>query len=296
MYQLEVVQRKRQLTVENNLFKANGVNCYFNDETLIIKISNSFDSPERLILPENIYDNAKNINVICEEGSKSKLLLQNYNEQANFIINIKKNAELVLNFLSIKEVAKGNYHLVLEENAQSIVAMADLAKGKIDLNILFDLLGDSASAEWHLASLGANKDCKIFNINFNHIGKNTRGIMSNYGVVEDKSFMHFKGDSHIKNGSVGSQTHQSAKIMVFDEKCHAKANPILKIDENDIEASHAAVVGKVNEEHMYYLCSRGISELDAKQLITCGYLKPIVSYFSDKNDADSILNGIEKRL
>ena len=108
--------------------------------------------------------------------------------------------------------------------------------------------------------------------------------------------MHFKGISHIKNGSIKSKTRQSAKIMVFDPKCHAKANPILKIDENDIEASHAAIVGKVNDEHMFYLCSRGISENDAKQLITLGYLKPITNYFEDEKYVQEIVDGIEKRL
>ena len=53
--------------------------------------------------------------------------------------------------------------------------------------------------------------------------------------------------------------------MVFDNECVAIAKPILKIDENDIEANHAAVVGKINDEHLFYLTSRGISETEAKE-------------------------------
>ncbi|MCH5179621.1 MAG: SufD family Fe-S cluster assembly protein [Erysipelotrichales bacterium] len=281
--------------MENNLLKLNGVSHSFLQNTLVISIGKDAQFADRIIFSVDEIE-TESIEIICKEDSNAKLLIKDFNENKKITFKIGKNAEFALNFISIDNVAKGKYHFILEENSRVVAAMADLAKGNINIDVLFDLVGDYSSAEWHLASLGASNDNKVFNINFNHMGKDTNGIMANYGVVEDESFMHFKGDSHIKKGSIRSKAHQSAKIMVFDEKCHAKANPILKIDENDIEASHAAVVGKVNDEHMYYLCSRGISESDAKQLITFGYLKPIVNYFADKNDVDFILNGIEKRL
>ena len=84
--------------------------------------------------------------------------------------------------------------------------------------------------------------------------------------------------------------------MVFDEASNAIAKPILKIDENDIEASHAAVVGKINDEHLFYLTSRGISEADAKQLITLGYLKPILAGFNDEETRNYISSLIERRM
>ena len=84
--------------------------------------------------------------------------------------------------------------------------------------------------------------------------------------------------------------------MVFDKNCNAKACPILKIDENDVEASHAATVGKVSEEHLFYLCSRGITKDDAKRLITLGYLNPIIKYFGEDEIASSIENVIQRRV
>ena len=84
--------------------------------------------------------------------------------------------------------------------------------------------------------------------------------------------------------------------MVFDRLSNAVAKPILKIDENDIEASHAAVVGKINDDHLFYLTSRGISEKEAKELITYGYLKPILQGFSDQEVIDDINNLIEGRM
>lgn len=279
--------------MENNLLKSDNITSKLVDDTFYISINSSNEENYSILTLKDIP--SENIEITCNEYVKVKILINEF-ENKNVKFVLKNNAFLKLNFLSLTQSACGNYLFDLEESSNAFVAMADLVKGNVDFNATFNLLGDNANSEWHLASLGADDDKKVFNINFNHVAKNTTGVMSNYGVVEDESMMHFKGISHIKNGSIKSKTHQSAKIMVFDPKCHAKANPILKIDENDIEASHAAIVGKVNDEHMFYLCSRGISENDAKQLITLGYLKPITNYFEDQKYVQEIVDGIEKRL
>ena len=279
--------------MENNLLKSDNITSKLVDDTFYISINSSNEENYSILTLKDIP--SENIEITCNEYLKVKILINEF-ENKNVKFVLKNNAFLKLNFLSLTQSACGNYLFDLEESSNAFVAMADLVKGNVDFNATFNLLGDNANSEWHLASLGADNDKKVFNINFNHVAKNTTGVMSNYGVVEDESMMHFKGISHIKNGSIKSKTHQSAKIMVFDPKCHAKANPILKIDENDIEASHAAIVGKVNDEHMFYLCSRGISENDAKQLITLGYLKPITNYFEEQKYVQEIVDGIEKRL
>jgi Fe-S cluster assembly protein SufD len=107
------------------------------------------------------------------------------------------------------------------------------------------------------------------------------GLMSNYGIAEDTSKLVFAGVSEIQKGAKKTHTPaKSPKIIVFDPKADALASPILKIGENDVEASHAAVVGRLSEEHLFYLESRGVDEAMAKRLITLGYLKPI-ELFSD---------------
>ena len=62
--------------------------------------------------------------------------------------------------------------------------------------------------------------------------------------------------------------------------------PILKIDCDDIEASHACSIGNLNENHIFYLMSRGISEDEARKLIVEGYLNPISSYFDEQNASE----------
>ena len=95
----------------------------------------------------------------------------------------------------------------------------------------------------------------------------------------DQSRLTFIGTSHIHEKMSGCATAQKEKIIVFDKGAVGKCSPILRIDENDVVASHSAIVGKLSDEHVFYLLSRGIDLDSAKRLLTLGYLKPVLDYY-----------------
>ena len=192
--------------------------------------------------------------------------------------------------------ANVSYEVNLYEGSEYQGALADFSYGKKKFNYVCNLVKPYCRANWNLASLATEKDDKTFYVSFYHHAKHTYAKMENYGVCEDESKLNFFGTSSIERGAKTSATHQSAKIMVFDEKCKAKASPILCIDENDVEASHAAVVGQINEDHIFYLTARGIPEDEAKKLITLGYLNPILNYFDDEETLNDIKASIERRF
>ena len=188
------------------------------------------------------------------------------------------------------------YQVNLFEYSEYRGALADFSYGKKVFNFECNLNRPYAKANWNLASLTTEDDDKTFYVSFYHHAKHTYAKMENYGVCEDQSSLNFFGTSSIERGAKTSATHQSAKIMIFDQKCKAKASPILCIDENDVEASHAAVVGQINEDHIFYLTSRGIPEDEAKKLITLGYLNPILNYFDEGTILEEIKSSIERRF
>ena len=73
------------------------------------------------------------------------------------------------------------------------------------------------------------------------------------------------------------------------------SSPILKIDENEVQASHGAVVGQLNSDHMFYLMSRGLTKEEARMIITLGYLKPISVNFS-QDIQDKIEQAIKEAM
>ena len=239
----------------------------------------------------------ENINKIdIPENTKTNILFLSLPKEKDFVINVNKNSESTISFLVKNNVDGYKITINIFENSHVEGYLADFTREKESFNFVANLLERNAVMNWHLASLTAGSDNKKFDISVNHNSPSTFARMDNYGVCKDDGKLVFSGISTIFNGSKGSKTHQNSKIMVFDKLSNGIAKPILKIDENDIEASHAAVVGKINDEHLFYLTSRGLTESAAKELITFGYLKPIMNGFVDEEIREDISSLIEERM
>lgn len=171
-----------------------------------------------------------------------------------------------------------------------------LSDSDIKYNVNIDLDGVNAKALHNVAVIARNKNVKDFYVKINSNEKTTYGELNNFGVVKDKATLNFNGIGYIKNGASQSQAHQESKIITFDPGVNAQANPYLIIDESDVEASHAAAVGAMDEEQLYYIQSRGIDFENASKLITFGYLKPIINKINNEELKNKLENLIEEKV
>lgn len=188
---------------------------------------------------------------------------------------------------------KAKRYFTLMDNTNIVFALADFCNSKREINFTTKLLGENARAVFSLSTLVKAKSIKNFSINFDHIKENTTSSMINYGVILDRSQLVFSGNSLINNNVEGCEAHQKTKIIVFDANAVAKANPNLLINNNKVIASHAATVGRINEDHLFYMQSRGLSEETAKTLIVKGYLEPIINFYDEEKIRTQLINYLE---
>ena len=73
------------------------------------------------------------------------------------------------------------------------------------------------------------------------------------------------------------------------------ANPLLLIDEYDVEASHGAAIGKIDEEQLYYLMSRGLTLKVAESLIISGFLSPVLNILSTDALKQDFIHKVETK-
>lgn len=170
----------------------------------------------------------------------------------------------------------------LKQNALCHCGYSELSDGSYEGIYHYYLDGENAEAKVRMAALSKDTEKKHYEVLIQHNYPHTYGQMDNYGVVKDSGKLVLDGIGTITKGQHGSASHQTNKIMVFDAKCVASANPFLYIDDFDVKASHAAGVGKMDEEHLYYLQSRGLTKKQAMQLITYGYLKPVIEVIENE--------------
>lgn len=73
-----------------------------------------------------------------------------------------------------------------------------------------------------------------------------------------------------------SQNFQESRVLLLDSNQKAEANPVLLIDNFDVQAGHAASVSKIDPNTLFYLTSRGISKNDAEKILMLSFVNPVL--------------------
>ncbi len=84
---------------------------------------------------------------------------------------------------------------------------------------------------------------------------------------------------------------QTSRNIVLSEHAKADAIPNLEIEANDVRCGHAASVGPVSDDELFYLMSRGIPEKEAERLIVFGFFHEVL----DRVEIDEVREGAERR-
>jgi len=130
--------------------------------------------------------------------------------------------------------------------------------------------GEGSNIDYHLKTIA--KEEQKYNIVVYHNSKNTRSNLNNNGVNIENGKIDFNVTSIVYNKITGCIINQNNRIITFnDNKCEIK--PILLIDEEDVSANHSCLIGKFEDDELFYLMSKGISEKDSINLLTRGFLK-----------------------
>ena len=213
-------------------------------------------------------------------------------------ITLEESAQLslfVLDDSSNMNAVHTEEYATVKANASLKYGYGELSYQDVNYSLTCNLEGEGASCYMRVAVLASQQEKKHLTITLNHQAKETYGQMDNYGVTQDEGQLILDGIGRIEQGHHGSSTHQTNKIIVFDPKCHAQANPYLYIDEYDVQASHAAGVGRIDDEHLYYLQSRGLTKSQAMHLITYGYLIPVTSIMDLAEVKNLFIQALQKK-
>ena len=260
----------------------------------ISNIKNTIKNGDYII--DGLLLSGEKVEIEIEVNSNVDILLNNIKDIKELNIIINKDSNVTLSFIAEDEMKASNINITVKGNATLNGYFADFATKTLDLHCKVNLVEEGATCTYKVASLVADDDRKLVDISIDHVSPRTYGKFDCYGICKDNGKITVAGTSHVFKGAVKSRAQQNSKIMVFDENSDATAKPVLKIDENDLEASHGAVVGKINDEHLFYLTSRGLSVETAKELITLGYLKPILEGFKEEDVKNHISSLIERRM
>ncbi|WP_338971425.1 SufD family Fe-S cluster assembly protein [Spiroplasma endosymbiont of Panorpa germanica] len=242
----------------------------------------------KLFQLDNQFDLLKKASQVIEYKKSQTSFIIIEKETNKIEIKIAKNVELELIILNLNQnkistAKKLEIVFNLAENSKLVLRYANLSNENIDENILINLNGPNSSVDYYSATIAFDNLEKHSFINPIHLARNTTSDISSYTIIKDKALGFVKCASDIRNGSTNSEAHQELRLLILDKTARAHSDPILLIDENDIVASHANAIGMLDQEQIFYLNSRGLNDLQAKELLIMGFFKPILELISLRN-------------
>lgn len=186
----------------------------------------------------------------------------------DFFIKVDANVDFTLNEIRTGSRTKAQYKYYLEEYSNTKVQKFYDAKKIRELDII-NLNGTGAKIETVLKTIATSEE--KYDMMIHHNAKKTESNIFNHGVTIEEGKIIFDVTTMIPRGKKACVANQMGRIInLNDEKSMVKPN--LLIDEYDVEANHAALIGKFQDDELFYLQSRGLNQNEALSLLTRGFL------------------------
>jgi len=136
------------------------------------------------------------------------------------------------------------------------------------------LMGEGAKAEIlsvAFAGKGQHQDAggKIL-----HYAPNTTSRITSKSVSKDGGRTTYRGLIHVAEGCKNVKSHVTCDALILDEQSASDTVPYMEINEKNVNIEHEATVGKIGDEQLFYLMSRGLSQDQAMTMVVSGFMAP----------------------
>ena len=159
------------------------------------------------------------------------------------------------------------------------------------------LEGEQSNLESDIGYLAGGDGRVDMNLVALHTGKKTNSRMDVAGVLSEKATKIFRGTIDFRKGCAGSVGNEKEDVLLLDDTIVNQTIPLILCDEEDVEGNHGASIGKIDEELLFYLESRGISEEDVYAMMAKARINAICNKISDeetKNQVQEYLEGTKE--
>lgn len=184
----------------------------------------------------------------------------------------------------------------LDNDASIDWALGVMNEGNVIADFDSDLIGNGSHAELKVVAASSGRQVQGIDTRVTNYGNNSVGHILQHGVILERGTLTFNGIGHIIKGAKGADAQQESRVLMLSDKARSDANPILLIDENEVTAGHAASIGQVDPEDMYYLMSRGIDKETAERLVIRGFLGTVITEIPIKAVRDEMIAVLDEKL
>lgn len=213
------------------------------------------------------------------EGCSAPVYVENSLHAGCVEIHVLKGARV--RYSSIENWSKNTYNLNTKRGVVAEDGVLEWVNGNTGskVTMLYPssvLTGKNAKTDYigiAYANRGQYQDtgCKVY-----HLAENTHSNIISKSICMNGGVTSYRGLVKIKKGCVNSKASVVCDGLMLDADSKAMTFPAMEVEENDVAVAHEAAVGKIGEDQLFYLMSRGLSEQEATKLIVSGFIEPLI--------------------
>ena len=243
--------------------------------------------------------------VITATPNSSGIVVLESSGPASFVENVEivvqEGAHLTV--VSVQEWADDARHLAshfvqVGRDAYLRHIVVSMSGKVVRVNPSAHLSGEGADGELYglyFADAGEHLEQRVY---LHHEAANTRGRVNYKGALQGTGARTvWVGDVLIGRDAAGTDSYEQNRNLVLTEGTRADSIPNLEIETGDIlGAGHASATGRFDDEQLFYLQARGITEPEARRLVVLGFLSEIIQKIGDAELEEHLQAAVEAEL
>nr|WP_299206651.1 Fe-S cluster assembly protein SufD [uncultured Brumimicrobium sp.] len=224
--------------------------------------------------------------VHLESGSKAEVVATFHSKNStNSFTNValeghvESNASLTINKLQTeaKDVLHISNEFFVQDEGSNFLINTITTGGILTRNGLDVIVeGENCHTEMNGAYLGTENQHIDNHTIIDQLYSNCTSSELYKGVMDDKSSGVFNGKVIVRQDAQKIEAYQSNKNILLSKGANVYSKPELEIYADDVRCSHGSTIGELDEEAVYYLRSRGISEANARQLLVAAFIGDVL--------------------
>lgn len=257
-------------------------------------------NPNRSALIRNV--------LIMDEGSEAVVeeILESIHESEQTIVcasssEVFADASARVKYFSTQQWGKNVYDLslrtlVAKKDAHIRALFSILGAGKGRIKIKGEATEQNAKIEHDGIVIGSRREHFKIIAEMKHNAEYGEGLMRYRGILNDESYSFLDGLIDISPQAKKSSSRLEEHTLLLSDKARCDALPALNIRASDVNVSHSASVSQADQEKLFYLMSRGLSEREAKALIIQGFFEALLEIIPDPAWYQQTKDSIEAKL
>lgn len=116
------------------------------------------------------------------------------------------------------------------------------------------------------------------------------------GILDDAARARFNGHVLVQDGAVKTEAYQTNRNILLTDKAHVDTRPFLEIYNDDVKCSHGSTIGQLDEQALFYLQTRGISQRTAITMLSYAFCDEVIREIGPAELREAVADMVKKRL